>query len=208
MHPLRHHRSALATAAIVVIVSAPAAASTITFKLDGPTAGFGASLASSATFGGETYTLSFSSPVGGSFQTNSGWGLELPTFSWTSASVSLTAPSGTQLLFTGYRQYSGFNLAANSTFDFGTSLGNALPSTGSTWPPPPAVDYVAQGAFVMAHGDTVTFANNAVWGGINAAAWIESLTFRIQPQAVPGAAPAWAAASLFSLAGSLRRRRR
>lgn len=60
----------------------------------------------------------------------------------------------------------------------------------------------------MAHGDTVTFANNAVWGGTNAAAWIESLTFQIQPQAVPGAAPAWAAAALFSLAGSLRRRRR
>lgn len=208
MLPVRFARVGLAGAAALVGIGAPAAASTITFMLDGPTSAGGTLFSSSATYGGQTYTLGFAATGGGSFQTFSGWGWNLPTFDWTSASIGLVAPAGKQLLFTGYRQYSGFNLGAGSTFNFGTSIGNSLPSTGSTWPPPPAVDYVAQGAFTMAHGDLVTFTNNTVWGGINAGAWIESFTFQVQSSAVPAPFAASGAATLFALAGPFGRRRR
>ena len=209
MLPVRFVLPVAAGLATLACGSAHAGGSGITFMLDGPTSGSGTLFSSSATHGGQTYTLQFSAPVGGgSFQTYSGWGWNLPTFDWTSASIGLVAPAGKQLLFTGYRQFSGFNLAAGSTFNFGTSLGNALPSTGSAWPPPPAVDYTAQGAFTMAHGDVVTFTNNAVWGGINAGAWIESFTFQVQSSAVPAPFAASSAAALLALAGPFGRRRR
>jgi MYXO-CTERM domain-containing protein len=206
MLPVRFTRVGMV--GVIALVCASAGASTITFMLDGPTSAGGTLFSSSATSGGQTYTLAFAATGLGTFQTLSGWGWNLPTFEWTLASISLVAPAGKQLLFTGYRQFSGFNLAAGSTFDFGTSLGNALPSTGSTWPPPPAVDYTAQGAFTMAHGDIVTFTNNAVWGGVNASAWIESFTFQVQSSAVPAPFAASGAATLLALAGPFGRRRR
>jgi MYXO-CTERM domain-containing protein len=60
----------------------------------------------------------------------------------------------------------------------------------------------------MAHGDVVTFTNNTVWGGINAAAWIESFTFQVQSSAVPAPVAASSAAALLALAGPFGRRRR
>ena len=208
MLPVRFVLPVAAGLATLACGSASAGASTITFMLDGPTSAGGTLFSSSATYGGQTYTLQFSAPVGGSFQTFSGLGWNLPTNDWTSATVGLTAPAGKRLLFTGYRQSGGFHLAANSSFDFGTSIGNALPSTGSTWPLPPAVDYVAQGAFTIGDAETVTFTNNAIWGAFNASAWIESFTFQVQSSAVPAPFAASSAAALLALAGPFGRRRR
>ena len=210
MLPVRFTRVGMV--GVTALVCASAGASTITFMLDGPTSAGGTLFSSSATYGGQTYTLQFSAPVGGTskFSTASNQGVQLSATSngWTSATVSLSAPAGKRLLFTGYRQFGGYLLGAGSTFDLGTSVGNVLPSTGGSWPPPSAVDFVAQGAFTLGDTETATWENNTVWGGIGASSWVESFTFQVQAAAVPAPFAASGAAALLALTGPFGRRRR
>ena len=198
-----------ALAAAITVCSADASVATVTFMLTGPVNHATASFTSTASYGGDSYTLTFSSFTSGYPQVDSTFGLNIPTFDWTTATVSLTAPAGKNLLFTGYSLTSGFRLGAGSTFDLGTSTGNALPSTGSAWPPTaPGTYYVASGAFVFDDGDSVTFTNNAVWGGVNAGGWMDSMTFEIQAAAIPAPFAAPGAAALLALVGARGRRRR
>jgi hypothetical protein len=205
MHPVRSVLPALAGLVALVAGSAHASGppSTITFYLTGtPTLG-GMALSSSATFGGQTYTLAFSSNDN-TFETDATLGLTLSPFSFLSASVGLTAPAGKQLLFTGYRQSAGYNLAAGSSFDFGTSTGNSITQAGWIIP----FDYIAQGTLVLGNSDIVTFTNKAIFGGVNSNGRLESLTFQVQSVPVPAPLAAPAAAVLLAIAGPRGRRRR
>ena len=203
-------RTGVATlAAAVTVCSADASVATVTFMLTGPVNFATASFTSTASHGGDSYTLTFSSFTSGYPQVDATYGLSIPTYDWTSATVSLAAPAGKNLLFTGYSLTAGYLLGAGSTFSLGTSTGNALPSTGGAWPPTaPGTGYVANGAFVFADGDSVTFTNNAVWGGVNAGGWMDSMTFEIQSAAVPAPLAAPGAAALLALVGARVRRRR
>ena len=179
-----------------------AGASTLTFNLTGPTTAGGMVFASSTNFGGQTYSLGFVSNDN-AFETDY-LGLNLSPFGFLSASVTLIAPAGKQLLFTGYRQSAGFNLAAGSSFTLGTSAGNSITQAGWII----AHDYVAQGAFTMVNNDVATFTNGAIFGGYNATGRLESLTFQVQSVPVPAPLAAPSAAVLLALVGPRGRRRR
>jgi len=205
MHPVRSVLPVVVGLAALVAGSAygGASPSTITFSLTGPTEFGGQILTSSATYGGQTYSLVFLS-LDNPFETDATLGLNLSPFGFQVASIGLVAPAGKQLLFTGYRQSAGWNLAAGSSFNLGTSTGNSLTQAGwiSAW------DYTAQGSFVANRNELFDLTNNTIFGGFNSTGRLESLTFEVQSSAVPAPFAASAAAALLAIAGPRGRRRR